>query len=142
DDDQDVLAAVLAHLFPQLRHQRQVPGHQRADTDEVDAVLHRLPGRLCGRLKQRADVHVEAQICEGGGNYLLSAIVTVLSHLGDEDTRPTALGLLKLLHQATHFLHRALPIASRGGVYSAHHTNWSFIAAVDSFECFADLTYR
>ena len=42
------------------------------------------------RGEQRANVHVEAEIGKRGGNHLLSAVVPVLTHFGDQDARPVA----------------------------------------------------
>src|SRR6185369_4549624 len=42
------------------------------------------------RLEERADVDVEAEIGEGGGNDLGAAVVAVLAHLGDEHARTAA----------------------------------------------------
>ena len=49
--------------------------------------------------EQRADVDVEAEVGEGGGDHLLAAVVAVLAHLGDQDARPAAVGLGELLDQ-------------------------------------------
>ena len=80
----------------QRRHQREVAGGQRRDADDVHVGLDRLPGDLLRRLEQRADVDVEAEVGERGGDDLLAAVVAVLAHLGDQDPRAAALGLLEL----------------------------------------------
>ena len=59
--------------------------------DDVHVVLDRVAGGLLGRLEQRADVDVEAEVGERGGDHLGAAVVAVLAHLGDEDARPPAL---------------------------------------------------
>src|SRR3954452_21648839 len=94
DDDQDVVRAELGERVAQRRLQREVTGRQRVDPDDVDVGLDRLPGDLLRRLEQRAHVDVEAEVGERGGDHLLAAVVAVLTHLGDEDPRPPALGLL------------------------------------------------
>src|SRR5580692_9118305 len=48
-------------------------------------------GDFLRRLEERADIDVEAEIGEGGGDDLGAAVVAVLAHLGDEDARPPAL---------------------------------------------------
>ena len=45
---------------------------------------------LFGRREQRADLDVEAEVGEGGGDDLLAAVVAVLAHLGDENARRRA----------------------------------------------------
>ncbi len=79
-------------FFAKLGHERQVPGGQRTDADDVDVVFDRLPGRFGRRSEQRADVDVESKIGERAGNHFLSAVVAVLSHLGDQirGRRPSA----------------------------------------------------
>ena len=47
--------------------------------------------RFLGRLEQRADVDVEAEVGERGGDHLGAAVVAVLAHLGDQHARPAAL---------------------------------------------------
>ena len=95
DHDHDVVAAQRGQLVAQRRHQREVPGGQRVDADDVHVGLDRLAGDLAGRLEQRADVDVEAEVGERGGDHLLAAVVAVLAHLGDQDPRPAALGLAR-----------------------------------------------
>ena len=57
----------------------------------MDVVLDRLAGRLFRRLEQRADIDVEADIGEGGGDDLGAAVVAVLAELDDQHARPPAL---------------------------------------------------
>ena len=59
----------------------------------MHVVLDRLSRRLVGRGEQRPDVHVEAQIGEGGGYHLLAAVVAILADLGDQDARTPAVAL-------------------------------------------------
>ena len=67
---------------------RGLAGH----ADDVHVVLDRVAGRFLGRLEQRADVDVEAEVGERGGDHLGAAVVAVLAHLHDEHARPAALG--------------------------------------------------
>ena len=52
-----------------------------------------------GRLEQRPDIDVEAEVGERGGDHLLAAVVAVLAHLGDQDARAPALGRGERLDQ-------------------------------------------
>ena len=54
----------------------------------MHVVLDRLAGCFGRGSKQRTDIDVEAEIRKGGGNDLLSAVMAVLSDLGDENPRP------------------------------------------------------
>ena len=67
-----------------------MPRRQRACTDDVNVVFDRGLRGLLRRLEERSDVDVEAEISKRSRNHLLAAIMTVLSHLGDEDARPAA----------------------------------------------------
>ena len=74
-------------------HERLVPGGLARHADDVHVVLDRVARRLLGRLEQRADVDVEAEVGERGGDHLGAAVVAVLAELGDEHARPAALAL-------------------------------------------------
>ena len=65
----------------------------------MDVVVDRLLGGFGRGLEQGADVDVEAEIGEGGGDHLLAAVVAVLAHLGDQDARAAALRLGEGLDQ-------------------------------------------
>ena len=70
------------------------------NADHVDVVVHRVLRGLVGGLEQRAHVHVEADVGEGGGDHLGAAVVAVLAHLDDQHTGSAALCLGKGLHVA------------------------------------------
>ena len=89
----------LGQRVAQRGHQRQVTGGQRRHPDDVHVVVGGLPGDLVRRGEQRADVDVEADVGERRGDHLLTAVVPVLTHLGDQDARPATVGLGELLDQ-------------------------------------------
>ena len=91
---------MLLQFRDHFRHQRLVAARQRRDAQHVDVVLHRHARRFARRLEQRTDVHVEAQIGKRRGDHLGAAIVPVLAHLGDQDARPAAFQLRKLVGQS------------------------------------------
>ena len=95
-DDHDVLASELLELCDDLRHERLVTGSQRADAEHVDVVLHSLTGALGGRLEEGTHVDVETAVGIAGGDDLGATVMAVLTHLGNHDTRTTALLLGKL----------------------------------------------
>ena len=90
DDDDDVLAAQLLQFGDQLRDEREVAGCQRRDTHYVHVVLDGLLGGLLGGLEQRTHIDVEADVGITRGYHLGAAVMAVLTHLGDHDTRLTA----------------------------------------------------
>src|SRR5581483_2363012 len=86
----DVAGTELLELLHELRDERLVATRLGRDADDVDVVLDRLPRDLVGRLEERADVDVEAEIGKRRGDHLGAAVVTVLADLPDEEPRATA----------------------------------------------------
>ena len=95
DHDHDVGASLLGERLLQRGEQGQVARRQRGDADDVHVGVDRLLGDLLGRREQRAHVDVEAHVGERADHDLLAAVVAVLAHLGDQDARAAALGLLE-----------------------------------------------
>src|SRR6185437_9406465 len=89
-------AAEAVKLGFQVRHRGQVRSGERGDADDVDVVLDCLARGFLGRGEEWADVDVEAEIGERGGDDLLAAVVAVLADLGDQDARPAPLVVLEL----------------------------------------------
>src|SRR3546814_7366249 len=69
-------------------------------SDLVDVVFARLAGGFLRGLEQRADVDVEADVGEGGGDHLGAAIVAVLAQLHHQHARAAALLALESLDLA------------------------------------------
>ena len=90
-DDEDVAGALALQRLDQRRHQRLVAGRLAGDADDVDVVLDGLARGFLGRLEQRADIDVEADIGKGGGDDLGAAVVAVLAELDDQHARPPPL---------------------------------------------------
>jgi hypothetical protein len=101
------------------RDQGQVTGCERRHANNVHIVFHRLPGGFLRCGKQRADIHIEADIGKGGCDHLLAAIMAVLAHLGDQNARAAAIGFLEGIGHGKRplmdFTHRAnLPFVDAG----------------------------
>src|SRR5947208_1812304 len=73
----------------------------------ISRLTPRLRRDLVRRLEQRAHVDVEAQVGERGGDDLLTAVVPVLAHLGDQDARPSSFRLLERLGHAAGLVQRS-----------------------------------
>ncbi len=84
-------APAFFRLFDHLGHQCLVPGCLRGDADHVNVVFDRFLYRLFGRLEQRPDVDVEAEVGEGRGDHPRAAVVPVLAQLADQHARPAPL---------------------------------------------------
>ena len=90
DDQHNMLASLFNKRLLQLRNERVVSSCQAARTNNVNVVVDGLTGDFSRCLEETTDVDVEAQVGKAGGDDLCSAIVTVLSHLGDENAGVTA----------------------------------------------------
>lgn len=56
------------------------------------------PGAAQSYLEEGTDVNVKADVCESGSDDFGSSVVTILTHLGNEDTRPAALSVHEFVH--------------------------------------------
>ena len=72
---------------------------QRRYAEHMHVVFDRLTRSLGRRLEERTHVHVETAVGVTRSYHLGAAVVSVLAHLGDHDTRLTALLLGELLGQ-------------------------------------------
>ena len=70
---------------------------QRRGTYDMYVVLHGLTGSLLRSLEQRTHIYVETTIGITGSYDLSTTVVTILTHLSDEDTRTTAFLLCELV---------------------------------------------
>ena len=57
----------------------------------MHVVLDRLPRCFARRLKQRPDINIPAKVSKTGGDNLLAAVMSILTHLGDQDARTATL---------------------------------------------------
>ena len=85
---------------------------QRAYAQAVYIVLHSLLGSLFRSLEQRSHIHVEAAISITRCYNLGTTVVTVLTHLGNHDTRLTTFFLGKLCRQTAGFLEVCVVLCS------------------------------
>ena len=137
--DEDVVATLLAQLGDELGDQRLVAGGLARHADEVHVVLDRVACRLLGRLEERADVDVEAEVGERGGDHLGAAVVAVLTELGDEQARAAARALgRELLDRGAHLV-VALVALVRRAVHAGDATDRGAVAREHLFERVGDL---
>ena len=138
NNDHDVGAAKLVQFLAQGRHQGEVSGGQRGDTDDVDVALDSLSSGLLRGLEQRADVDVHAEVRVGGRDDLLATVVTILTHLRDHDARTTAFLLLELLDEVVDLLGR-LGATGCLAVHALNGTDLSGVAPEDLLHCVGHL---
>ena len=73
-------------------------------SEHMDVIFHRHARRFARSLEQRADVDVKPEIRKCRGNHLRSAIVTVLSHLGNQDSGTASFRFGEFLGQCKRLL--------------------------------------
>ena len=65
----------------------------------MDIVLNSLASSLGRCLEQRSHIYIEATVGITSSYNLSTTVVTILTHLGDEDTRTTTFLLCELISQ-------------------------------------------
>ena len=128
DDDHEVLAPERVKLLAQSRHEREVTGGERRDTDHVHVGLDGLTCNLGRRLEQRSHVDVETKVGKRGGDDLLPTVVTVLAHLGHEDARAATLRLFEVVDELLRPAHVGVG-ACLVGVHATDRTDLGRVAA-------------
>ena len=76
-----------------------MPCRERVHAYDVHVRFDCLGRDFLGGLEQRPDVHVEAQVGERRCDHLLAAVVTVLAHLRNEDSRAPPFVSLESRHR-------------------------------------------
>src|SRR5665213_4076562 len=137
-DYKDVVPIELAQLVDQLRHQRLVSCGQRRHADDMYIVLDSMPRHLKRSLKQRADIHVEADIRESSCDDFRAAVLAVLPHIGHQYARTPAFRLLKLRSHLLRFL-ELYASATLSRVDSGDGASGGLVAAPDCFQRGRDL---
>src|SRR5579875_898254 len=140
-DDEDVVGSLAAQSLDQCRHQRLVAGGLAGDADHMHVVLDRLPRRLLGRLEERPDIHVEAEIGEGRRDHLGAAVMAVLAELDDEEPRPPPLLLGEGLDLLAHPAEALVALIGRA-VDAGDAANGGAVAGEDALERLRDLAHR
>ncbi len=141
-DDQDVAAPAFRQRLLEGRDQGQVPGGERAGADHVHVVIDGLLRRLFRGLEEGADVDVEAEIGKARGDDLLTAVMTVLAELGDQDARPAPFTLEELLDLAAHLLDGAFAVTHLPRVDAGDHPRLGLEASEHFLQREADLADR
>ena len=133
DGDEDIVTSQRFQIIHDSRKQCLVTGGQRGEADHVHIVVDSVLRRFFRCLEERADVDVPAHIREGCRQDFLAAIVTVLSHLREENTRTTTFEFLKFIRQ---FLRRVelRRIFKFAGVHAGNRVDDRIETAGDFFD--------
>ena len=138
DYHHDVLASELPELLDDLRNEGLVTRCEGGYADDVHVVLHSLLGCLRRSLEERTHIHIEAAVGITGSHNLGSAVVSVLTQLGDHDTGLTAFLPGELGHHLLGLLELAVALDLRR-VNTCIHTYNCFISSDNFLACIRDL---
>ena len=100
---------------------------------DVAVVFYSLTGRFLGCLKEGADVHVKAKISVASSDDLGAAVVAVLSHLGDHNTRAATFLSFELFNEFFDVFHSWV-VAEFFRIDAADRANFCFIATDNFFD--------
>jgi len=93
-----MIATLINECLLEGRDKSVVACCQTACTNNVYIVVNRLPSHFFWGLEKTANIDIKAEICESTCNNFCTTIMAILTHLGDKDTRITALSLGEGLH--------------------------------------------
>jgi hypothetical protein len=97
----------------------------------MHVVLSRHPGSFLRLLEQGADIDVESKVGIRSGDYFGAAVVSVLSHLGDEDAGATPVTAGKLVGYLADLLN--LRVAAEFGLVDSTHGTDDSLVSVELF---------
>ena len=69
----------------------------------MNIVFHSFTGSFGRSLEQRSHIYVETTVCITCSNHFRTAVVSILSHLGNHDTRTATFFLCKFFGQFASF---------------------------------------
>ena len=116
-DDDNVARTLLAKRIDQRGDQGLVSGGLRGHADDMHIVLDGLTSRFFRCLEQGADIDVEADIGESGGDDFGAAIMPVLTQFHDQHARPATFVIGKLVDLGGNL--RVPLVAIEGGTINA-----------------------
>ena len=99
DSYEDIFTAQSFQVIYDSREQGLMACCQGGEADHMNVVVHSVLCSFFRSLEERTYVDVPAHICEGGSQYLLASVVTVLAHLCQEDTRTTTFECFEFVGQ-------------------------------------------
>ena len=109
------------------------------EADDMNVIIHRILRCFFWRLEQRSDIHVKAHIREGCSDNFGTAVMTVLAHLRNHNTRTTTFEFFEIIrHLANFFDDIIIFIFAR--VYARNRANNGFMTATNLFNSKGNFT--
>ena len=113
---------------------------ERRCPDDMDVGLDRLASDLTGGLEERADIDIESEIGKGGGDHLLAAVVAVLPHLRDENSRTASVRIGERVDLGSDGHHRFGVGSHFAAIHPFDGPDLGHVTTVDRLKCIADLS--
>ena len=112
---------------------------KRTEADDVNVIIHRILCCFFWSLEQRSDIYVKAHIREGCSDNFGAAVMTVLAHLSNHDTRTTTFKIFEIISHLANFLDYII-IFIFAGVYAGNRADNSFMTATYFFNSKGNFT--
>ena len=112
---------------------------KRTEANDVNVIIHSVLCCFFWSLEQRSDIYVKAHICEGCSNNFSTAVMTVLTHLSNHDTRTTTFEFFEIISHLANFLDYII-IFIFAGVYARNRADNSFMTATYFFNSKGNFT--
>ena len=109
------------------------------EADDMNVIIHRILRCFFWRLEQRSDIHVKAHIREGCSDNFGTAVMTVLAHLRNHNTRATTFEFFKIICHLANFFDDII-IFIFAGVYAGNRANNRFMTATNLFNSKGNFT--
>ena len=112
---------------------------KRTEADDVNVIIHRILCCFFWSLEQRSDIYVKAHIREGCSDNFGAAVMTVLAHLSNHDTRTTTFEIFEVIRHLANFLDHII-IFILAGVYAGNRADNRFMTATYFFNSKGNFT--
>ena len=109
------------------------------ESDDMNVIIHSVLRCFFWSLEQRSDIHVKAHIREGCSDNFGAAVMAVLAHLRNHDTRTTTFEFFEIIGHATYFFDNIV-IFKFAGVYTGNGADNRFMTAANLFNSEGNFT--
>ena len=109
------------------------------EADDVNVIIHSVLRCFFWSLEQRSDIYVKAHIREGCCDNFGAAVMTVLAHLRNHDTRATTFEFFEVICHLTYFSDYIV-IFKFAGVYTRNRADNRFMTATNFFNSKGNFT--
>ena len=114
---------------------------KRTEADDVNVIIHSVLCCFFWSLEQRSDIYVKAHIREGCSDNFGTAVMTVLAHLRNHDTRATTFEFFEIICHLTYFFDYIV-IFIFTGIYARNRADNCFMTTTNFFNSKGNFAQR